>query len=96
MYALYNTARCVNTAGGIHLRLQRVTTHSHMFPMSYKLLKSVNISQRYNKANLTDILRIFTNSTHHHYNNMYIFNRECRPSAQQIKRAHKPDRISLS
>jgi hypothetical protein len=35
-----------------------------MFPVSHTLSKSVNISQRNSMANLTDILRISTYSTH--------------------------------
>jgi hypothetical protein len=57
MYTLYNTARCVNTAWYINLGLNWVTNHIHMFPMSHKLSKSVNILQSYSTANLTDILR---------------------------------------
>jgi hypothetical protein len=64
MYALYNTACCVNTAWYINLGLHWVTNHIHMFPMSHTLSKSVNISQRHRTANLTDILRISTYSTH--------------------------------
>jgi hypothetical protein len=54
-YTLYNTARCVNTAWYINLELHRVNIHIHMFPMSHTLSKSVNISQRYKKANLTHV-----------------------------------------
>jgi hypothetical protein len=64
MYALYNTARCVNTAGHITLGLHWLTNHIHMFPMSHTLSKSIIISQRHSTANLTDILCISTYSTH--------------------------------
>jgi hypothetical protein len=53
MYTLFNTTRCVNTGGYINLGLHRGTTHIHIFPMSHKLSKSVNILQRHNNANLT-------------------------------------------
>jgi hypothetical protein len=54
MYILYNTARCVNTSWYINVGLHRVTVHIHIM-LPHKLSKSVNISQRYNKAKLTDI-----------------------------------------
>jgi hypothetical protein len=53
MNTLYNTARCVNTAWYINMGLHRVTIYIHMFSKSYELSTSVNISQRYNTANLT-------------------------------------------
>jgi hypothetical protein len=46
--------RCVNTVWFVNLELNS-TIHIHMFPISHKLSKSVNNSQRSNKANLTDI-----------------------------------------
>jgi hypothetical protein len=49
----------VNATRYINLGLHRVTIHIHMFPMSHKLPKSVNISQRYKKGNLTDICGYF-------------------------------------
>jgi hypothetical protein len=64
MYALYNTARCVNTAEYINLGSHWLTNHIHMFPMSHTLSKSVHISQRHSTAHLTDILRISTYSIH--------------------------------
>jgi hypothetical protein len=55
MHQLFILICCVNTAWYIHVGLHRVTIHIHMFPKSHELSKSVNISQRYNKANLTGI-----------------------------------------
>jgi hypothetical protein len=53
MYTLYNTTHCVTTAWYINMGLHSVTIPIHMFPMSHKLTQSANISQKYNKANLT-------------------------------------------
>jgi hypothetical protein len=60
MYALYNTARCVNTAGYINLELHWLTNHIHMFPMSHTL------SNRYTfrKDTARQTWRISTYSTH--------------------------------